>query len=406
MAKIMRASITRRDALALGGAAIVVPFVGLSRSFGQPSGPIRIAGLVSLTGGGSPFGPNSRMAHQAVVDEVNAAGGILGRKIEYIAEDDQTNPEAGIRAARKLIDVDKVSAIMSVWASAVGTAVLPLCWENKVMMLAISAADTLALLPHQGYFVRTQPHTALQGREFARFAISQGVKHFYLMMPQTPFTETVFQSIREVCEPKGIKVSSVIYDAKKTSFRSEVDEMIRAQPDVLMMGGYQPDNIVMAKDLFRANFKGKIVGFAFGVTPQFIEGAGKEAAEGIYGAAEPVPAAGSSAFARLKTLVKRDTLDTYICQAYDHVNLAILAMAKGGEASGTAIRDNIRKISNNDNAMKVDNAIDGLKAIAEGKEIKYAGASGPCKFSEIGNILDVQFRTSQVRDGKIVEVKA
>ena len=127
---------------------------------GRSSSP----GLVSLTGSGSPFGPNSRVAHQAVVDQVNAAGGLLGRKLEYLAEDDQTNAEAGVRAARKLIDVDKVAAIMSVWASAVGTAVLPLCWENKVMLLGISAADSLAALPHQGYFVRTQPHTESAGQ--------------------------------------------------------------------------------------------------------------------------------------------------------------------------------------------------------------------------------------------------
>ena len=55
--------------------------------------------------------------------------------------------------------------------------------------------------------------------------------------------------------------------------------------------------------------------------------------------------------------------------------------------------------------MKVDNALDGLKAIAEGKEIKYSGASGPCKFSDTGNIIEVAFRTAQVKDGKMVEVK-
>jgi hypothetical protein len=52
--------------------------------------------------------PNNRIAHQAVVEQVNAAGGLLGRKLEYLAEDDQTNAEAGVRGARKLIDVDKV----------------------------------------------------------------------------------------------------------------------------------------------------------------------------------------------------------------------------------------------------------------------------------------------------------
>src|SRR5256885_16977352 len=113
--------VTRRNALLAGASAIAAPFIVTTPGFGQ-TGPVKIAGLVSLTGSGSPFGPNSRMAHQAVVDQVNAAGGLLGRKIEYLAEDDQTNAEAGQRAARKLIDVAKTQAIMSGWASAGGPA--------------------------------------------------------------------------------------------------------------------------------------------------------------------------------------------------------------------------------------------------------------------------------------------
>jgi branched-chain amino acid transport system substrate-binding protein len=405
MSKELFPPMTRRNAMLAGGAALTAPFIAPPPLRAQP-GPVRIAGLLSLTGGGAAFGSSCRQAHQAVIDEVNAAGGVLGRKIEYFFEDDQTNPEAGVRAARKLIDVDKVAAIMTVWASSVGAAVLPLCWENKVMMLGVTAADSLAELPHQGYFVRTQPHTALQADQFAAFAIRNKAQHFYLMIPQTPFTETVITRIRALCEPKGVKVSSVIYDGKKNSFRSEVDEMVRAKPDVLFIGGYQPDDIVMAKDLFRADFKGKVIGFAFGVTPQFIDGAGKEAAEGIY-SLEPVPARGSAAYARLKKIIGKDAIDPYTCQAYDHANLAILAIAKAGAATGTAIRDNIRKIANNDSALKVDNALDGLKALSAGKEIKYAGASGSCKFAENGNIVEVEFRINQIRGGKIVEdVKA
>ena len=396
--------ITRRNALLTGAGAIAAPFVVTTPGFGQ-TGPIRIAGLVSLTGSGSPFGPNNRAVHQAVVEQVNAAGGLLGRKVEYLSEDDQTNAEAGVRGARKLIDVDKVQALMSVWASAVGTAVLPLCWENKVMMLAISAADSIAELPHQGYFVRTQPHTVLQARQFAKFILSQNAKSAYLIMPQTPFTESVFKTIREEVEPKGVKITSAIIDNKKNSFRSEIDEMVRANPDIFMMGGYVAENIVMAKDLFRANFKGKVMGFAYGIVPAFIDGAGKEAAEGIYSIADPSPAFDSSAYTKLKALVKKDQLDTFQCQAYDHTNLAILSMAKGKDASGTGIRDNIRKIANNDSGTVVDNALDGLKLIAEGKEIKYSGASGPCKFADNGNIIEVAFRTAQVKDGKLVAVK-
>ena len=345
-----------------------------------------------------------------MVDEVNAAGRrLLGRKIEYIAEDDQTNAEAGVRAARKLIDADKVQTIMSVWASAVGSAVLPLCWENKVMMLGISAADSLALLPHQGYFVRTQPHTELRGKEFGRFALGAGREEslsdhaadaLHRRRPSRPSAMSV--------EPKGVKVASMIIDGKKTSFRSEIDEAMRTNPDMFMMGGYQAENIVMAKDLFRANFKGQGDGLCLrhGLRPLSTAPA-RTPPKSMYGVAEPSPRGRLVGLcAAPETLVKKDTLDTYICQAYDHANLAILSMAKGKDASGTGIKDNIRKIANNDDAMKVDNALDGLKAIADGKEIKYAGASGPCKFSDIGNIIEVAFRTTQVKDGKLVEVKS
>jgi branched-chain amino acid transport system substrate-binding protein len=160
----------------------------------------------------------------------------------------------------------------------------------------------------------------------------------------------------------------------------------------------------MAKDLFRANLRARSLDSPT-ASRRPSSTAPQEAAEGIYAIADPSPAFETARLRKLKALVKKDTLDTYICQAYDHANLAILSMAKGKEASGSAIRDNIRKIANNDAAMKVDNALDGLKAIAEGKEIKYTGASGPCKFSDIGNIIEVAFRTAQVKDGKIVAVK-
>ncbi|WP_163351444.1 ABC transporter substrate-binding protein, partial [Klebsiella aerogenes] len=87
---------------------------------------------------------------------------------------DQTSPEAGVRAARKLIDVDKVSAILGTWASSVTTAVAPLCWESKTFLATVSGADPITALPHQGYLVRTQPNTTLQGRKFGEFALEQG----------------------------------------------------------------------------------------------------------------------------------------------------------------------------------------------------------------------------------------
>src|SRR6516164_4590385 len=172
----------------LAGSAIIAGTSLLpTRMFAQAA-PIRIGTLTPLTGAGGPYGPSMVKTVNAVVDEINAAGGVLGRKIEVVSEDDQTNPEAGVRAARKLIDVDKVSAILGTWASAVTTAVAPLCWESKTFLCTVSGADSITLLPHQGYLVRTQPNTPLQVTNLAEFILSLGCKRVFTMITQTPFT--------------------------------------------------------------------------------------------------------------------------------------------------------------------------------------------------------------------------
>ena len=152
-----RIRIGRRAALAGGVAAVASPAVLRAQT-----DPIKLATLTPLTGAGGSYGPVMAKVAAAVVEEVNEAGGVLGRKVELVSEDDQTSPEAGVRAARKLIDVDKVAAIMGTWASAVTTAVAPLCWESKTFLCTVSGADSITQLPHQGYLIRTQPNSTLQ----------------------------------------------------------------------------------------------------------------------------------------------------------------------------------------------------------------------------------------------------
>jgi branched-chain amino acid transport system substrate-binding protein len=97
--------------------------------------------------------------------------------------------------------------------------------------------------------------------------------------------------------------------------------------------------------------------------------------------------------------------DPYTTQVYDQVNLILMAIAAAKDSSGTAIRDTLRKVSQAPGGAKVDNAIDGLKAIAAGQAVDYEGASGPCDFLDSGDITDSRFRYEQVRDGKIALVK-
>lgn len=388
----------------LTGAAAAAGAFALPRTALAQAGPIRLATLIPLTGAGGPYGPVMAKAVKAVVDEVNAAGGVLGRKIELIVEDDQTNPEAGVRAARKLIDVDKVSAIMGTWASSVTTAVAPLCWESKTFLATVSGADAITLLPHQGYLIRTQPNTTLQGRKFGEFALEQGAKKVMFLTPQTPFADSQFANIKAAMEKSGGSAERLIYDDKKPSYRTEVDQALAGKPDALIFGGYTPDTTVLLKDVFRAGYTGKKIAFAYSVNAKLLEGVPAEVAEGIFTIA-PSPAEGSEGYKRLVKLIGGASPDPYTTQIYDQINLILMAIAAGGDASGTAIKDNVRKVSQAPGGAKVDNALDGLKLIAEKKPVNYDGASGPCDFTELGDIADCQFRYEQVKGGKFVLVR-
>src|SRR5439155_1144785 len=137
--------------------------------------PIPIGTLCPLTGAGGSYGPDMQRSVVAVVERINKAGGINGRPIQLFHEDDQTNAEAGVRAARKLIDVNKVVAIVSTWASAVTLAVRPLCVEAKVFVIGVSGADAVTQGDHKGYIARTQSNTQVQGRMYANLAPSFAV---------------------------------------------------------------------------------------------------------------------------------------------------------------------------------------------------------------------------------------
>jgi branched-chain amino acid transport system substrate-binding protein len=388
----------------LGGtvlAAGVLALPGLVRA--QQDGPIKLGTLTPLTGSGGSYGPGMAEVVKKAAAEINQAGGVLGRPLSIISEDDQTNPEAGLRAARKLIDIDGVSAIIGTWASSVTTAVAPVCWQAGVLLATVSGADSITRLPHNGFIIRTQPNTSLQGRKFGEFALEVGARTVAFMSPQTPFTDAQFAELTKVVTAAGGKTTSLIYDDKKTTFRTEVDQVLRGRPDAIVMGGYTTDTAVLIRDLYRANYRGKLLGFAYAVNRQLVEALPADVSESIY-TLSPSAAEGSGGYGRVAKLLGVDAPDTYACQVYDHLNLIALAMAAGGGATGAIVRDHLRKVAQG-GGQPVSNAAEGLRMLAAGGKVDYDGASGPCDFTEIGDITDARFRYEQVQGGKITLLK-
>ena len=390
--------LTRRSLLGAAAASLAAPALA-------QTAPLRLGVLTPLTGAGSFDGPRMLKAMQGVAAEVNAAGGVLGRPIELVVEDDETNPEAAVRAAHKLVDVDRVPVIMGTWASAVTTAVAPVCWESKTFLTTVSGADSITHLPHQGYLIRTQPNNELQATSHARFIVRHGAKRVFILSTQAPFTEPTVRFLTAVLTPAGVAVAgSLIYDKDKTSYRSEVDQALRAKPDLVYLNGYAPDVAVVLRDLFRAGYDGGRFTQSYALTVKSLADLPHDVTQGVI-TAQPSADVDSPAYAAAAKRTGVAAPDSYEAQATDWISIVALTIARAGEASGTALRDTVRKITNSD-GVKVYTAVDGLAALKQGQEIKYEGASGPCVFTDIGDITDCRFRFNQAENGvfKLLEV--
>jgi ABC-type branched-subunit amino acid transport system substrate-binding protein len=394
---------TTRRALIRGAAATTAIAAMPIRASAQGE-PLKFGVLTPLTGAGGQDGPRMLKAMQAVIDEVNKAGGVLQRKIETIIEDDQTNPEAAVRAARKLIEVNKVPVIMGTWASAVTSAVAPVCWESKTFLCTVSGADSITQLPHQGYLIRTQPTSKLQATAHAEFIAAMGKKKVAVIGIQAPFALSTKEHLDSVLKSKGASVvAHIIYEKDKATYRSEIDQALRAEPDFLYLNGYAPDTVVVLRDLYKANINLPKFCQSYAVPQKTLDTLPAEVSAGTY-TGQPSADIEGKAFRLSAARLGVAEPDSYEAQATDWASLVILTVAKAQAATGVALKENVRKISQGA-GEKVYSAVEGLKLLAEGKDINYEGASGPCDFTDIGDIEGCRFRYMEVVDGKLKLLK-
>ncbi len=384
--------LTRRVALAAG---LAVPFGRPARAAAEP---LRVGALCPLTGAGGQYGPSMVKVIQSVVEQVNGAGGIGGRTIALTIADTQTNPDATVAGAHKLIDVNRVAAVVGTWSSADTTAAAPLCWEAKVMLFTVSGADSITKLPHYGYIIRTQPNTFLQMTRAGQFLVENQARRVFALSAQTPFAVDAYNRMAAVLKAGGAQaVGQVIYDPHQTSFRSEIDRAIAAKPDALFLGSYAPDLAVLLRELYQAGYNGHRLTYGYAATPTLLSSLPATVTSGLW-SFSPSPDLGSPAYAVVRKILATNDPDPYSCQVYDHMNLIALSVAKSGQSSGEAIHDAVREVSQG-SGQAVYDAIEGVRLLAAGSAVNYSGASGPCDFTPEGDIVTCKFRFDMVQGG-------
>jgi len=395
----------RRSFVKLSAAAAAAQLLP-SLSFAQEGATFRIGALTPITGAGSPYGPGMQQAIRIAVDEVNAAGGVAGRKIELITEDSQTKPDAAVLAAKKLIEVNKVQAILGTWSSGVTLAVMPLTDAAGIIEMNVSGAPAISTLDTKDLVWRFQATNDRFGAAFAEICTKRGFKRPATMAFNNASGLGNVNGFKKAWEARGGKVvADVVYEPNRPSYRSELQKILDAKPDVIVTGSYLPDTTIILREWFQAGADNKWILPGWAAGPDLIKALGNEVCEGLI-SVETVSNEGSDAFkafdaAYTKASGKAAATNIYAAMAYDMViALALAAEAAGAKADITAINGKIREVSNPAGDAVYSFAA-GKAALAAKKKINYEGASSKLDFDKFGDTTP-DFGVFVIEKGELV----
>ncbi|HEX9407612.1 MAG TPA: ABC transporter substrate-binding protein, partial [Thermoanaerobaculia bacterium] len=240
-------------------------------------GDILIGEYGSLTGPQATFGTSTHNAIQLAVDEINTAGGVNGRKIKLLTEDDQSKQEEAANAVTKLISQNNVLAILGEVASSNSLAAAPICQSNKVPMITPSSTNP-EVTKKGDYIFRTCFTDDYQGENIARYAANQ--LHYkrgaILTDVKNDYSTGLTTTIERVFTSQGGQIiAKASYSNGDSDFRSQLTSIRAANPEVIFVPGYYTDVgqiAIQARDL---GMKQPLMGGDGWESPKLIEIGGK-----------------------------------------------------------------------------------------------------------------------------------
>lgn len=243
--------------------------------------PIKIGCIIPLTGPMAKFGEMDKKSYSIALGEINEAGGIGGRPIEIIYEDDQGRPEVAMAAAEKLITRDKVPIIIGEYSSSCAFAVAGVCERYKTPFLNICGAADKITQQKWDYIFRMNPPASEYPSGFKQFLKEVGYPEtIAILFENTLFGTSSAKALKNWCKEEKIDVVMYEpYESGAIDFKPMLIKVKAKQPDVLYMVSYIMDAILLMRQAKELDINPKaFVGGAAGFTmPSFLEGAGDAA---------------------------------------------------------------------------------------------------------------------------------
>jgi branched-chain amino acid transport system substrate-binding protein len=224
--------------------------------------PIKIGVLYGLGGPAAPYTKPAVIGHEMAVDEINARGGVLGRKLQLVVRDDQSKPDVGVREARDLILKENVDFLTGVIHSGVALAVSEVAKEYKKILL-VSIAKTAALTEEKGhrYVFRSTSNSLIEGRAAAILMAQKPFKRYAVMGPDYEYGHRIgedFMAHMKKLKPDVQFVAEAWPKFGERDFTPHINAVLQAKPEMVFSSIWGGDHIAFVKQAKPFGFFDKV----------------------------------------------------------------------------------------------------------------------------------------------------
>jgi ABC-type branched-subunit amino acid transport system substrate-binding protein len=383
---------------------------------GEETLNLTIGDIVPLTGDLSDYGPSGRKAADVAVDQINAAVKEAGadHTVKVVNEDDQTDPQAAVQAARKVVDTDNSSCIAGGYSSTSST--IPIARsvtirEGVLQLSPASTADEISDLEDDGLVNRTSPPDRFQGPTLAGLVEeslggAQG-KTINIGARNDAYGTGLADTFTKPWEAKGGRIGKrVIYDPKQPSYNSEAQQIVSGNPDGWVIIDFPETYAKVGPALVRTGeWDPKKSFITDGLASSKLPGdVGRDATEGMRGTAPGSPDSGaaSEAFDKAYTAAGGPDRQTFDAQNFDAVILCYLAAVAAGSTDGKEMAAELRNVSGpGGDKFTFEQLPEAIKALQNGDDINYEGASGPLDLNDDGDPTSGVYDIYRYKNGKI-----
>ena len=314
--------------------------------------PIKIGASLSLTGTYAALGQNQSRGYQLCAKHMNEKGGVLGRKIEFVLYDDQSQPATGVRLYEKLITQDKVDVVMGPYSSAITEAVANVNEKYKMPMVAPMASTTSIFKQGRRFIFMVQSAAEVYLEGLIDMAVKRGLKTVAIVNEDTLFPKASAVGTAGLAKKKGMQVVfQEAYPKGNTDFSAIMTKIRAANPDVLGASTYFDDAVAITRQMKELNVNPKMYGVTVGGDlPKFYQLLGKNA-EFVYGATQwepelPYPGAREFNEAYKKEFPAAD-LSYHSAGGYGGCQVLVAAIKRAGSLDGEKIREAILSTDTN-----------------------------------------------------------